>query len=66
MLWMQGGPGATSLYGVFENNGPMKAVFEDDADITKATLNPHSRHRIANMIYVDNPIGTGFSFSDSA
>ena len=62
---MQGGPGATSLYGVFENNGPMNAVFEDDADTTKATLNPYSWHRIANMIYVDNPIGTGFSFADS-
>ena len=66
VLWMQGGPGHSSLYGVFENNGPMNAIFKDGpTGPTKATLNPHSWHKIANMIYVDNPIGAGFTFSES-
>lgn len=57
IVWLQGGPGATSLYGLFTENGPLK-VIKDKFRRRKYTwaLNHH-------VIYIDNPVGTGFSFT---
>ena len=66
VIWLQGGPGSSSLYGLFEVNGPISAVFETGSPgPTTGTLNPHSWHKVANVIYIDNPVGTGFSFSEA-
>jgi cathepsin A (carboxypeptidase C) len=56
VMWLTGGPGCASEVAVFMENGPYKI---DKAQ--NMTLNPSSWHKAANMIYVDNPIGTGFS-----
>jgi vitellogenic carboxypeptidase-like protein len=45
------------MYGLFFENGPVKA---DNGTFQK---NPHSWHQRANMLYIDNPVGTGFSFT---
>ena len=66
MIWLQGGPGSSSLYGLFEVNGPISAVFETDSSgPTRGKLNPHSWHRVASVIYVDSPVGAGFSFHEA-
>ncbi|XP_058462254.1 venom serine carboxypeptidase [Malaya genurostris] len=59
VLWLQGGPGASSLYGLFTENGP----FSVDSGMK---LNPrkYSWHVNHHLIYIDNPVGTGFSFTD--
>uniref|UniRef100_A0A146LL77 Carboxypeptidase n=1 Tax=Lygus hesperus TaxID=30085 RepID=A0A146LL77_LYGHE len=59
MLWLQGGPGGSSMYGLFLEHGPMRLTedFQLEKRPTRWTQNIH-------MIYVDNPVGTGFSFSD--
>lgn len=62
VVWLQGGPGSTSLYGLFKENGPYlvearKPPYEDPHLVT----NPYSWHKAANILYVDNPIDTGFS-----
>lgn len=59
LLWLQGGPGGSSLFGLFVENGP----FFVDAD-----LNLHKR-KFAwtshySVVYIDNPVGTGFSFTN--
>jgi len=62
LLWLQGGPGASSLFGLFELHGPFSVckcagaggVLESRAHAWTAT---HS------VIYVDNPVGTGFSYT---
>ncbi|XP_014672174.1 PREDICTED: probable serine carboxypeptidase CPVL [Priapulus caudatus] len=58
LLWLQGGPGGSSLYGLFCEHGP----FVVDAALR---LQPRdvawTRHY--SVLYVDNPVGTGFSFT---
>ena len=63
-MWLQGGPGSSSLFGLFEIHGPISAVFAGGGggggNRTTGVLNPHSWSRRANMLYVDNPVGAGF------
>ncbi|KAI9070306.1 alpha/beta-hydrolase [Trametes sanguinea] len=57
-LWINGGPGTTSMEGVFQENGPCHV----NPDGQSTTLNPYSWNNISNIIYIDQPIGTGFSY----
>jgi hypothetical protein len=57
VIWLQGGPGSSSMFGLFEIHGPISAVFENGQ--TAGTVNPHSWHKRANMVYIDNPVGAG-------
>lgn len=56
VMWLQGGPGASSLFGLFTENGP----FEVNANLT-LTKRQFSWHLNHHLIYIDNPVGTGFS-----
>ncbi|CAN7984254.1 unnamed protein product [Ixodes hexagonus] len=59
-LWMEGGPGYSALLGLFTKNGP--ARINKDAEICArvTTLQKHS-----HIIYLDSPIGAGFSFTEN-
>ncbi|KAG0145712.1 hypothetical protein CROQUDRAFT_45412 [Cronartium quercuum f. sp. fusiforme G11] len=57
-VWLNGGPGCSSMIGLFQGNGPCTI----SADGTSSNLNPHSWNEYAHMIYVDQPINTGFSY----
>ena len=61
VLWLQGGPGGSSLFGLFIEHGPF---FVDEA----LALNEReiSWSKKYNMLYIDQPAGTGFSFTDDA
>ncbi|KAN0139051.1 putative carboxypeptidase S1 [Lactarius tabidus] len=58
-LWLNGGPGCSSMIGLFQENGP--CTFNNVSGSTPV-LNPNSWNNYANMLYVDQPIGTGFSY----
>ncbi|XP_067008046.2 venom serine carboxypeptidase-like [Anabrus simplex] len=60
ILWLQGGPGTSSLLGLFTEIGPF-TLAEDNITLVP---NPHSWHRNHSLIFIDNPVGTGFSFTD--
>lgn len=60
ILWLQGGPGATSLFGVFSEHGPFTVKNRHGLKLRSSTwITSHS------VIYIDNPIGTGFSYTDN-
>lgn len=62
LIWMNGGPGASSLTGLLaENIGPITIQMEGK----KATLksNPDTWANHYNVIAIDNPVGAGFSYT---
>jgi carboxypeptidase C (cathepsin A) len=61
ILWLNGGPGCSSLLGWAQEHGP--ASFGDESETY--TINPYSWHKLANIIYLESPAGVGFSYIDS-
>jgi carboxypeptidase C (cathepsin A) len=57
-IWMNGGPGSSSLVGLLQENGPCMV----NADSNSTTLNPWSWNNEVNMLYIDQPVQTGFSY----
>ncbi|KAK3670525.1 Cell death protease [Recurvomyces mirabilis] len=59
VIWLNGGPGCSSLDGALMEIGPYR-VKEDGT----LTYNEGSWDEFANVLFVDNPVGTGFSYVD--
>ncbi|KAJ3209326.1 Cell death protease [Dinochytrium kinnereticum] len=57
LIWLNGGPGCSSLNGMFLENGPLRL----SPDSLSLSINPHSWHHGSSVLYVDQPVGTGFS-----
>ena len=56
VLWLTGGPGCSSELAIFYENGPW--TINDDLTLKK---NDFSWNEISNLLFVDQPLGTGFS-----
>lgn len=61
VLWLQGGPGTSSLMGFFVEHGP----YCMSKDGQKVMFRKRTWARRYSMLYVDQPVGTGYSFTDS-
>ncbi|EGC34681.1 hypothetical protein DICPUDRAFT_153099 [Dictyostelium purpureum] len=59
LIWLNGGPCCTSSDSVFIETGPLR--FNSDGKTFH--LNPWSWHNAANVLYIDQPVGTGLSFT---
>lgn len=57
IVWLNGGPGCSSLYGLLRENGPYR-LSEEDGSIRR---NRFSWNRIAHTLYIEAPFGVGFS-----
>jgi carboxypeptidase C (cathepsin A) len=57
-IWLNGGPGGSSLMGLFQENGPCFVA----QDSNSTYLNPHSWNNEVNMLYLDQPTHVGFSY----
>jgi len=65
VLFLQGGPGATSLFSDYLETGPQKLIATNTTEGFALVEREHTWVKHANMLYVDNPIGTGFSYTNS-
>ena len=60
IAWFNGGPGSTSMYGLFTENGPIYVQPDGTAALRDVTWNEN-----CHMVFIDNPVGTGWSFTES-
>ena len=63
ILWMTGGPGCSSGIALFKENGPCQ-IDPDHED--KTILNPYGWNSNASIVYIDQPVGVGFSYGDKS
>jgi len=60
VMWMTGGPGCSSELALFFENGP----YTVNPDLSLSP-NPYSWNTFANLLFIDQPVGTGFSYASS-
>ncbi|KAK3326435.1 Alpha/Beta hydrolase protein [Apodospora peruviana] len=60
VIWLNGGPGCSSEDGALMEIGPYR--LKDDHTLE---YNDGAWNEFANVLFVDNPVGTGFSYADT-
>ena len=61
LIWLQGGPGGSSMFGLFAEMGPFNANAE-----LKLVRRPAAWTTKYAMLFIDNPVGAGFSYTTSS
>ncbi|KAM3762247.1 hypothetical protein ACB098_01G329900 [Castanea mollissima] len=63
VLWLNGGPGASSVaYGASVEIGP----FRINSSGSSLYLNEYSWNREANLLFLESPVGVGFSYTNTS
>nr|XP_043614339.1 serine carboxypeptidase-like 7 isoform X2 [Erigeron canadensis] len=64
MLWMSGGPGCSSVMGFLYEIGPIQfEAVKYNGSLPNLFLTPYSWTKMASIIFLDIPAGTGFSYA---
>jgi carboxypeptidase C (cathepsin A) len=65
LVWLNGGPGASSMFGLFLENGPLRinriGKGLDDLELVAADKAWTDDYHV---IFIDQPVNTGFSFGN--
>jgi carboxypeptidase C (cathepsin A) len=62
VLWLNGGPGCSSLDGFFYEHGPFEI---DVSNYSKLLQRDYRWNLVANTLYLESPVGVGFSYSSN-
>ena len=60
LLWLQGGPGSSSLFGLFAEQGPI--LVDKAGNLNPRNITWNSKY---HLLFIDQPVGTGYSFTRS-
>ncbi|KAI0076167.1 alpha/beta-hydrolase [Panus rudis PR-1116 ss-1] len=60
IIWLQGGPGSSGMIALMTENGPIHVLSN-----YSLVLNNFSWNHLADAFWIDQPVGTGYSTSDS-
>ncbi|XP_019167666.1 PREDICTED: serine carboxypeptidase-like 50 [Ipomoea nil] len=69
LIWLQGGPGCSSMLANFYELGPWRVSSSSKGKNAEEQIsldpNPGSWNRIFGLLFLDNPIGAGFSVAST-
>lgn len=57
LIWLQGGPGSSSLYGAFTELGPIRIVQGQAKSFN------YPWNMFGHLLFIDQPLNVGFSYS---
>ncbi|KAK4684296.1 hypothetical protein P7C73_g5896, partial [Tremellales sp. Uapishka_1] len=60
VMWINGGPGCSSALGLFMELGPC-SIKDKPTSVNDTERNPYAWNERANIFFLDEPIGVGFS-----
>ena len=60
VFWTNGGPGCSGLIGFMTEQGPFRP---DEAGLIQP--NEYAWNKVANMVFLEQPVGVGFSYSNN-
>ena len=60
-IWLSGGPGTSSMFGLFNEVGPCEVVQMTDGSYG-TTIRPFGWDRASNLLFIDQPNQVGFSY----
>ncbi|KAK1278002.1 Serine carboxypeptidase-like 7 [Acorus gramineus] len=64
LVWISGGPGCSVFSAVAYEIGPLHFdVKEYKGELPTLVRHPYSWTKVSNILFIDSPIGTGFSFA---
>ncbi|KAI9001448.1 peptidase S10 serine carboxypeptidase [Trametes punicea] len=63
MMWINGGPGCSSSMGLLMELGPCSIDMSNKSG-NGTVWNPYSWNAEANIFFLDQPVGVGFSYAD--
>lgn len=67
IYWTNGGPGASSLFGLLTEIGPLwlnENSFQKDKSLPSPLYNPYGWTRLGHVVMIDQPAPVGFSYCE--